>query len=65
MINYYIIILFFVQVEEIEKIDDASWADTFFNDATENEKELALTEEQKKKHVRVLSFDFTCLFSVK
>lgn len=42
------------QVEEIEEID-ASLADPFLADAIENERELALTEEQKKNYIRVLS----------
>ncbi|KAL0732506.1 hypothetical protein Bca4012_008715 [Brassica carinata] len=42
---------------EVEEIEDASWADTFFADAKGNEKELALTEEQKKKHMRVQEED--------
>lgn len=43
-------------MEEIEEIDDASWADTFFADAIENKRELALTEEQKKNYMRVIIF---------
>lgn len=46
---------FFFQVEEIEEIDE-SLADPFFADAIENERELALTEEQKKNYIRVLYF---------
>ncbi|KAF8116177.1 hypothetical protein N665_0020s0036 [Sinapis alba] len=44
------------EVEEIEEIDE-SLADPFFADAIENERELALTEEQKKNYIRVKEED--------
>ncbi|WZZ56869.1 hypothetical protein YC2023_056976 [Brassica napus] len=45
-----------IQVEEIEEIDE-SLADPFFADAIENERELALTGEQKKNYIRVKEED--------
>lgn len=50
-------------MEEIEEIDE-SLADPFFADAIENERELALTEEQKKNYIRVLYFYLTSFISV-
>ena len=42
-------------MEEIEEID-AVLEGTFFADAMENERELALAEEQKKNYKRVIIF---------
>ncbi|CAN8294962.1 unnamed protein product [Cochlearia groenlandica] len=44
------------EVEEIEEIDE-SLADPFFADAIENEKELALTEEQRNNYIKVKEED--------
>ncbi|XP_010528765.1 PREDICTED: protein CHROMATIN REMODELING 20 isoform X2 [Tarenaya hassleriana] len=49
----------FPGVNEVEEIDeiDASSADPFFADALENERELALSEEQKKNYRKVKEED--------
>lgn len=43
---------------------DVDLAGTFFGAAIENERALALAEEQKKNYMRVIISDFTCMISV-